>query len=243
MKPSHHSLVVIAMSAACAWAMSSAHAQKTRTPKAGAGQVVIYRCTDAAGHLTLQNGVRCPKGQKQEARVLQAPAPPAPAPAPVIAPVPSVAASPAVAAPVVDASAAPASPPAVAAAASNNPDLAPGTLPPPPIYRCHAHSGNSYLSEDGDPKDRCVSLTVTDVAGGGNRSGAEACEVQQDRCERVPDAQLCEAWSQYDRQAESLVALDNPELAGKANALHARTRKVMTATTCAAPAVVGAQNP
>ncbi len=61
--------------------------------------------------------------------------------------------------------------------------------------------------------------------------------------ERVPDAQLCEAWSQYDRQAESLVALDNPELAGKANALHARTRKVMTATTCAAPAVVGAQNP
>ena len=242
MKSLHHLSIVTAIFAACVWMMPLAHAQKP--VKAGAGQVVIYRCTDAAGNLTLQNGVRCPKGQKQEARVLQAPSPPTPAP--VIAPAPAMAASPAVATPMVDASAASTSPPpavAAAAATSNNPDLAPGTLPPPPIYRCHAHSGNSYLSEDGEPKDRCVSLTVTDVAGGSNRSGAEACEVQQDRCDRVPDAQLCEAWSQYDRQAESLVALDNPELAGKANALYARTRKVMTATTCAAPAVVGAQNP
>ena len=57
--------------------------------------------------------------------------------------------------------------------------------------------------------------------------------MQQDRCERIPDQQLCEAWSRYDKQAQSLVALDNPEIAGKANALYARTRKVMTATTCA----------
>ena len=95
---------------------------------------------------------------------------------------------------------------------------APTTLPPPPLYRCHAHTGNSYLSEDGAPQDRCVELQVTDLSGTQNRSGAQACEVQQDRCERIPDQQLCEAWAQYDKQAQSLVALDNPDIAGKANA-------------------------
>ena len=47
----------------------------------------------------------------------------------------------------------------------------------------------------------------------------------------------------YDKQTASLVALDNPDIAAKAQALYGRTQKVMTATTCAAPAVVGAQNP
>lgn len=231
MKSVHRNRLV-AMLAAGTLAMPLAQAQKPA--RAGPGQVLFYRCTDAAGNVTLQNGVRCPKGQKQEARVLEAPAEPAPAIAPSM---PTTA--PAVAAPTAQAPL-PASANALAPA---NPDAAPGPLPPPPIYRCHAHNGNSYLSEDGEPKDRCVSLQVNDIAGGQSRSGAEACEVQQDRCERVPDAQLCQAWSQHDRQAESLVALDNPDIADKAQALHARTRRVMTTTTCAAPAASGAQNP
>ena len=192
-----------------------------KSPSATPRQVVIYRCTDAAGNITFQNGVRCPKGQKQQARITQAPAPAAPTP--VVAPMPQAA----VAAPV----ATPAVAPAPASIA--NPDIAPDSLPPPPLYRCHAYTGNSYLSEDGAPKDRCVELQVSDLSGAQGRSNAQACEVQQDRCERIPDQQLCEAWSQYDKQAESLVALDNPEISAKATALHGRTRKVMTATTCA----------
>ncbi len=189
----------------------------------GSGQVVIYRCTDAAGNVTLQNGVRCPKGQKQQARVLQAPSAPAPAPA-VVAPPPAPLAP-----------ATPSMPGSPTPALIGNPDAAPDILPPPPLYRCHAYTGNSYLSEDGAPKDRCVELQVSDIAGSQNRSGAQACEVQQDRCERIPDEQLCEAWTQYDRQAESLVALDNPEISARANALHARTQRVMTRTSCATP--------
>ena len=183
-----------------------------------AQQVTIYRCTDAAGNITLQNGVRCPKGQKQETRRLQAPTPAAPAYVPPAASTPAPAYSPAP------------TPPPVADAAP----AAPAPLPPPPLYRCHAHAGNSYLSEDGAPKDRCVELQVTDLSGVQNRSGAQACEVQQDRCERIPDQQLCEAWAQYDKQTASLVALDNPDIAAKAQALYGRTQKVMTATTCAA---------
>lgn len=34
------------------------------------GKVVIYRCTDALGQLTVQNNTPCPKGQQQEKRVL-----------------------------------------------------------------------------------------------------------------------------------------------------------------------------
>ncbi len=186
----------------------------------GGQAVTIYRCTDAAGNVTLQNGVRCPKGQKQETKRLQAPASAEPAyvpPAPVMPTTPT---------------AAPAYPvPASAPVANSHPE--PSILPPPPLYRCHAHSGNSYLSEDGAPKDRCVELQVTDLSGSEGRSGAQACEVQQDRCERITDEQLCAAWSQYDKQAQSLVALDNPEIAAKAGAMYGRTQKVMTATSCA----------
>jgi hypothetical protein len=35
---------------------------------ASAQSVVIYRCTDASGALTIQNGTPCPKGSKQERR-------------------------------------------------------------------------------------------------------------------------------------------------------------------------------
>lgn len=224
-----HRIVMVIVVAACAL-VSPLAAIGAQTAK---GDVVMYRCTDAAGNVTFQNGVRCRKGQKQEARVMQAPSAPTPVAAPAIMPTP--AAVPAVATATAT--------PAPVAPVIARPDAAPGILPPPPLYRCIAHRGNSYLSEDDDAKERCVELKVGDLAGGQNRSGAQACEMQRDHCERIPDAQLCEAWSQYDLQAQSLVALDNPEIAGKANALHGRTRKVMTTTTCAAPAAVGAQNP
>lgn len=185
----------------------------------GGQAVTIYRCTDAAGNVTLQNGVRCPKGQKQETKRLQAPAPAEPTyvpPAPVI---PTSTAAPVYSQPV----------PAPIANTTPQPTL----LPPPPLYRCRAHTGNSYLSEDGAPKDRCIELQVTDLSGSEGRGGAQACEMQQDHCERITDEQLCEAWSQYDKQAQSLVALDNPDIAAKAGAMYGRTQKVMTATSCA----------
>ncbi len=228
-------IIVAACVLASLFAIPAARAQKTAA-RAAPGVVVVYRCTDATGQVTFQNGVRCPKGQKQEVRALQKPA----APAPRLAGATTAPIAPA--APT-GPNAAPIATPATGAPVIANPDAAPGSLPPPPLYRCHAFRGNSYLSEDDDPKERCVALKVGDLSGSQNRSGAQACEMQRDHCERIPDAQLCEAWSQYDRQAESLVALDNPELAAKAQALRGRTRKVMTATTCAAPAAVGAQNP
>ena len=54
MKSLHHLSIVTAIFAACVWMMPLAHAQKP--VKAGAGQVVIYRCTDAAGNVTDYSG-------------------------------------------------------------------------------------------------------------------------------------------------------------------------------------------
>jgi len=38
-------------------------------------QVVIYRCTDAGGHVTLQNDVACPRGTQQRKQVVDVPPP------------------------------------------------------------------------------------------------------------------------------------------------------------------------
>ncbi len=203
--------------AALAFALAAWMPAQARKP----GTLTVYRCTDASGQVTFQNGVPCPRGQSQQARTLQAPPePPAPAPPPPANPAPAPAPPVATHAPV----------PSATPVAS-----APPPLPPPPLYRCRAwNGGNSYLSEDGQPPARCEALAVRGIDGGQNLAGAQACEMRQDHCERIPDADLCEAWSHHDRQAESLVRLENPELAERASALHARTRRVMTTTACAA---------
>ncbi|PJK09417.1 hypothetical protein CO610_03760 [Lysobacteraceae bacterium NML95-0200] len=181
--------------------------------------ITIYRCVDAAGIVTLQNGKPCAKGQQQQARRMEVPAAPPPkaAPAaPVQAPAP---AAPPPAEP----------PPAPAMVAKREP------LPPPPLYRCRTWGGkNSYLNEDGHPPKRCDPLPVQGIDGStANTGGIEACEMREDHCDRIPDEELCTAWSEYNRQAESMVRLENPDIAAKANALYHRTRQVMNTTTCA----------
>src|SRR3546814_8931716 len=45
-------------------AATAVQAQQTRTD-------TIYRCTNALGALTIQNGIPCPKGSKQEVQVVE----------------------------------------------------------------------------------------------------------------------------------------------------------------------------
>src|SRR3546814_15297003 len=49
-------------------------------------------------------------------------------------------------------------------------------LPPPPLYQCNTWDNQHYLSEDADPKPRCVQLQTTGLAGDPNRAGGQACE-------------------------------------------------------------------
>ena len=212
-------LALVLLVPALAWAQPARvkSAQGTRA-KPAPGMVVIYRCTDANGMLSIQNGIPCPKGQKQSREVLQAPTSvPVATPMmtmPTPTPTPMIAARQPVYAPVV------ASP-----------------LPPPALFRCHTYTNNSYLSDNGQPKSRCMPLQAT--TGGGSAGTPTVCERQEDTCERIPDQELCTAWAQYDREAQSLVEMGNPDIADEATKLHARTRKVLSESSCAPPA----QNP
>ena len=201
------SLIAIAMLLACAWA---------REARAG---VVIYRCTDAFGRLTVQNDVPCPKGSKQRKQVIDTP-PPMPAyRAPAAAPTPKPVAP-----------AAPAVAPLVEAATP--------LLPPPPLFRCHTAENDSYLSEDGAPSPRCVAQDVVGLDGSPG-ADATACEVQRDTCERIPDGEACAAWQQRAREAEAALRFGRPEASDKNRAEVDRIQRVLRESTCATPSPAG----
>jgi hypothetical protein len=157
-------------------------------------EVVIYRCTDALGALTMQNDEPCPKGSREERTVVDTPppmpayVPSAPVPRPVTAvpardPAPTAADRPA-----------PAIPAAIADA---------DRLPPPPIYRCNTWDNDSYLSEDPAPKPRCVRLQTTGPGGDASLGAGAACEMKYDQCERIGDTAACEGWRTRQREVES----------------------------------------
>ena len=197
--------------------------------RAQADSTVIYRCTDASGALTVQNGTPCPKGSKQDKRTIAAPVVmPAYVPPPQLAapPVPPAAATQAPA-PANTATPTPrpeAPPPALIAAADR--------LPPPPIYQCSTYENTTYLSEDFEPKPRCVRVAVTGVNGDPNAGAGEACEMKYDLCARVPDAGACDGWKQRQREIESTWRYAP---GGKKQALQdefARVSKILGETTC-----------
>lgn len=95
--------------------------------------VIVYRCTDAAGKVSLQDAP-CARGQAQQERQMLRPqdAPPAPPAAP---PRPSA-------------------PPATPAPAARTVYLA----PPRPLYECVTPDGTRYTSDDGRGNPRWVPL-------------------------------------------------------------------------------------
>ena len=160
---------------------------------AQAGEIVFYRCTDAAGALTVQN-MPCPKGtQLQSKKVMQAVQSPPPPPLfanPAPAALPQLIAAPAPAA------AAPE--PAKTAAVVVAPPV-----PLPELFQCRTREGQNYFSESSEPPSRCVTMQVTGLDGNPNTGAGEACEVVRDTCTAVDPAQLCATWQQWVNEAES----------------------------------------
>ena len=199
---------------------TSAHAQRKDT---------IYRCTDARGALTIQNGTPCPKGSKQQVQVIEAPTvipryvePPAivttvPEPTPPPQPQPAV--------PAVERPQSP--PPAVLVDADR--------LPPPPVYQCSTWENKTYLSEDPEPKPRCVMLQTTSLDGDPGAGGGQACEMKYDVCSRVPDETACDAWKQRQKEIESTWRYapggDKQQLQDE----FGRVTKILNDTTCGKP--------
>lgn len=148
-------------------------------------EIVIYRCVDAAGAVTLQNDVPCPKGSQQTVRRV--------APLPVRAPPPPTVVVPAV----------PAAPPAAAPAPAVA-DVAPPVVrsAPPPLFRCRTWDDRDYLGDSGEPPATCVPLQTVGIDGSPSLAAGSACEMRRDACEPVPAEQLCTAWKKRVDEAE-----------------------------------------
>lgn len=159
---------------------------------AAAQETIFYKCTDAQGNVTVQNGTPCGAGMKQEIRRVGAlptvPAPVRRAPAPEPPPV------------------APAYGEFVLVAGPNmarQPSPEAAELPlPPALFQCTTWDGNTYYGETATPDPRCAPLQVVGIDGSAAMGMGQACEMRQDSCTAIPEDQLCAAWYRRLDEAE-----------------------------------------
>lgn len=223
MKPAVRSLVLLSMLGLCWQAgLHAVHAE-----------VVIYRCTDASGALTLQNAP-CPRGMKQEQRTMQGinTVPMAPGQAgtatPAVTPAAAAATTPALTPTPAPTPTAPA--PVAASAAPPTPDAR--RLPPPVLFQCTTHDRDSYVTEDPIPASRCVTLRTVGLDGNPQSGAGQACEVVRDTCARVPDGALCDAWQKRRDETEVAARFARPENAEKNRADFERVARIVAESTC-----------
>ena len=206
------------------------------TTTLSAEEMVFYRCTDAAGALTLQN-MPCPKGSSQERRVMQpvttVPMSVAnrslPAPTPVTATV-AAATETTVATMVVVGNAAAPEAPAPA------PSIDVPLLPPPNLFQCTTHDKDTYITESNEPQSRCVALRTVGLDGNPDTGAGQACEVIRDTCARVPDADLCGAWKKRLGETEVAWRFARPGNAAANEAEHVRVQRILAETSCSSEA-------
>ena len=152
-------------------------------------EILIYRCVDASGGVTIQNDTPCPKGTQQTVKkigavqtmrtpdVMVPPPPKAPPPPP---PQSNGAAPPVAAAP----------PPP------------PPPSPPPPLFQCRTWEDRDYLSDTGTPPATCVPVQSRGIDGSIELAAGSTCEMREDACAEVPQAQLCVSWKKRVDEAD-----------------------------------------
>ena len=185
-----------------------------------AGEVVFYRCTDTAGHLTIQNSP-CPKGMREEKKAMQG-----------IGTVPmGKSTRPATPTPVV-----PPKPEAV----PDTPHEAPAEavddgkprLPPPVLFQCTTYDRDSYITESSEPQKRCVPLRTVGLDGNPSTGAGQACDIVYDQCARVPDGALCDAWKKRLGETEVAWRFGRAENMQKNQAEFERVQRIVNESTC-----------
>lgn len=153
-------------------------------------ETVIYRCTDPAGNVMLQNDRPCPKGHTQEIRMVGTlPISPSPATAPAAAPRPP-------------ATPAPTSAPPTQPQAPTTVEMPALRKPPPALYQCKTWDDRDYLGETEEPTSSCAPLQTVGIDGSPDLGAGSACEMRRDQCVAIPPDQLCRAWKRRVDEAE-----------------------------------------
>lgn len=189
-----------------------------------AGEVVFYRCTDTAGHLTIQNSP-CPKGMREEKKTMQGVAtvpmgtparPSVPAPSPAAAPEPETV------------------PDATRAEPADAVDDGKPRLPPPVLFQCTTYDRDSYITESSEPQKRCVPLRTVGLDGNPSTGAGQACDIVYDQCARVPDGAVCDAWKKRLGETEVAWRFGRTENAEKNRAEFERVQRIINESTCGA---------
>ena len=149
-----------------------------------AQETVFYKCTDAKGTVSMQNGTPCAAGMQQEVRKVGE-----------VKTVPVPAAKP-------KAEESPTPPPLYGEfvqvggpRTQRTPAAEAATLPAAPaLYQCTTWKGDTYLGDTATPEPRCAPLQVVGIDGSAALGMGEACEMKQDSCTEIPADQLCNAW-------------------------------------------------
>lgn len=147
--------------------------------------VLVHRCTDARGRVTLQDEA-CPKGSQSESRQMTRPKdPPKSNSKPVPLPVRSV----------------------DEYLTQPAPTLRRELIPPPPMYRCTSYDGIGRFSESYDPNPRCEPLVLY-YPYPNNLTPAQAlsCRWVEDSCVRLSDGTACARWKVMRKEAVSASA-------------------------------------
>lgn len=213
---------------------------------ASAQPVTIYRCTDAAGELTVQNKP-CPSGSTQREQQMQGvPSSPASAFPPPASRSPADANAPIMLSPATDPAAPQTGPGREFVTTGNGPEPRildsanlprnpppqatpdPDRLPPPPLFRCATYDNDSYLSEEQEVPPRCLPLRTVGLDGNPSAGAGRACEVVRDQCSRVADGAACDAWRRYAREAESRFRFAHPDNVEKRRVEYERLAKIVS---------------
>ena len=160
-------------------------------PVLPAQETVFYKCTDAKGSVSMQNGTPCAPGMKQEIKRIGAVK---------TVPVPEQK-------PVAEQ---PSAPPVYGEFVTvSGPNMrrepapeAAGLPAPPALFQCTTWQRDSYFGETATPEPRCAPLDVVGIDGSRALGMGQACEMKQDACTEVPEAQRCAAWYRRMDEAE-----------------------------------------
>ncbi|MFT4179133.1 MAG: hypothetical protein QM612_06685 [Thermomonas sp.] len=148
-----------------------------------AQETVLYKCTDAKGAVTMQNGVPCAPGMKQDVRRIgEVKTVPVPVQKPKVDEPPD--------APVYGEFIQVGGPRTQRTPA---PEAA-GLPAPPALFQCTTWKGETYLGETATPEPKCAPLAITGIDGNSAFQMGSACEVKYDECSAIPAEQLCDAW-------------------------------------------------
>lgn len=202
-------------------AVSLALAGLLWTGSAGAGETVIYRCTAADGSIALQS-MPCPAGSHSQVRRLSADYAP-----PALSLPPAAPAQPATTPPTASAPETPAAP-----AASSTASGRAKPLPLPVLHHCQPRSGTAYYTDRLEETVRCVPMRVTGLDGNPATAAGQACEVQRDRCQSVPEADACHAWGLYLKQSQQRFASAPSRSSSQADTQSAQIAALLAGSHC-----------